>query len=107
MNDLDGLSKALFEEVSTIEYLRKWPTETDTLCKDNSREDLANKYIESKRKVKQYRDQCDELRDKNQELNKLNLSAQREITKLNKRIISHRFKSFVAKAFNKMGFVPK
>ena len=114
MNGYDGLTEEQFYEMMSPEYRKKWPTEIDTLCKENDKESLADKYIEERNKARQYREKCSELRDKNQQLHKTylltlkeNKDLQKEIRKSKERLISHRLKSFVAKGFNKMGFVPK
>ena len=114
MNPYDGLSKEEFEETFDPEYHKKWPTECQTLCKDNTRAELANMYITKKNVVNSLQTQVDDYyKRKNVMRTELhdeqikNRLLRKEIDELNNRLISYRLSAFVAKIFSKIGYVRK
>jgi len=114
MNGYDGLTEEQFYEMMSPEYRKKWPTEIDTLCKENDKESLADKYIEERNKARQYREKRDNYFDRKNKIRaelieeqKKNRLLQKEVDELKGHLISYRLGAFTAKVFNKLGYVRK
>ena len=114
MNPYDGLNKAEFDEMMDPEYRKKWPTKGETLCEENSKLELAEKYLRAEESAKFFRDERDTWIKSNEKLlhqimmlEKENESLKKEIDVVNNRLISYRLGAFVAKIFSKIGYVRK
>jgi len=114
MNPYDGLSKKEYELVNSDEYKKMFPSEVDTLCEENSKFELAEKYLRAEESAKFFRNERDTWIKSNEKLlhqimmfEKENESLKKEIDMVNNRLISYRLGAFVAKIFSKIGYVRK
>ena len=107
MNGYDGLTEEQFYEMMSPEYRKKWPTECDTLCKEHSKEDLANMYITKRNGTKSLQVGVDKYCKRYWDEQKKNRLLQKEVDELKGHLISYRLGAFTAKVFNKLGYVRK
>ena len=107
MNGYDGLTEEQFYEMMSPEYRKKWPTECDTLCKEHSKEDLANMYITKRNGTKSLQTGVDKYFKRYRDEQKKNKLLRKEVDELKGHLISYRLGAFTAKVFNKLGYVRK